>query len=35
MEGEELDDEEEEGEDDDDDDPKIPKKTEIFEGQVV
>ena len=35
MEGEELDDEEEEEEDDDDDDPKIPKKTEIFEGQVV
>ena len=28
-------DEEEEEEDDDDDDPKIPKKTEIFEGQVV
>ena len=28
-------DEEEEEEDEDDDDPKIPKKTEIFEGQVV
>ena len=34
-EDEEDEEEEEDEEDEDDDDPKIPKKTEIFEGQVV